>query len=530
MRRHLLPRMRALSGISRVPRRWAAVGLLAALVALPLHAESLGPPPAARSPSAPLAVAGLPFGRGWNIRQTPVVEVVRRVRGAVVNIHSERTAHGSRVDDFFSLTPSQNRVNGMGTGIVIDPRGFILTNHHVVDEVQTLRVRLCDGTSYPARILCRDAESDLALLKIDPDRPLPTVPLGTSSDLMVGETVIAIGNAYGYEHSVTVGVVSAVSRDVTLNKEVSYKGLIQTDASINPGNSGGPLLNVYGELVGVNVAIRAGAQGIGFALPVDTVARVAAALLAHAGSNPGSERRVASESRAAGARLAAGLTVRDEVVPHSDSTVALAAGDLPPVRRAQVEAVEPDSPAAKAGIRVGDQVMQVDNVPCSCALDVERALLDDHGRLRTGERVGVRLRRGGTEMRVELAVEAREPAENTRLEEPAATSRTSDASRPTDVIWRRLGLRLQGVGADAVTPGHPQLRGGLLILEVREGSVGDRAGLRNNDILVGLHQWEMLNLDNVLYVLNHPDLTTFQPLRFYILRAGQVHRGWLQVE
>src|SRR5256885_17237013 len=105
------------------------------------------------------------------------------------------------------------------------------------------------------------------------------MPLGTAADLMVGETVIAIGNAYGYEHSVTVGVVSATGRDVTLNKEVSYRSLIQTDASINPGNSGGPLLNVHGELVGVNVAIRAGAQGIGFAIPVDTMMRVVADML-----------------------------------------------------------------------------------------------------------------------------------------------------------------------------------------------------------------------------------------------------------
>src|SRR5262249_21294759 len=146
-------------------------------------------------------------------------------------------------------------------------------------DVHLLRVRLSDGTSYNARILARDAETDLALLKIDAGRPLPTVPLGTATDLMVGETVIAIGNAFGYEHTVTVGVVSAVGRDVTITKEVSYKALIQTDASINPGNSGGPLLNVNGELVGVNVAIRAGAQGISFAIPVDTMIRTVSEML-----------------------------------------------------------------------------------------------------------------------------------------------------------------------------------------------------------------------------------------------------------
>src|SRR5207244_11046474 len=142
-----------------------------------------------------------------------------------------------------------------------------------------LRVRLAHATAHNALGLARDKDADLAILKIESSKPLPTVPLGTANDLMVGETVIAVGNAYGYEHTVTMGIVSAVKRDVTLNKDVAYKALIQTDASINPGNSGGPLLNVNGELVGVNVAIRAGAQGIGFAIPVETMMRVAADIL-----------------------------------------------------------------------------------------------------------------------------------------------------------------------------------------------------------------------------------------------------------
>src|SRR5438876_5828343 len=214
-----------------------------------------------------------------NPRRTAVVEVVERVRGAVVKIHSERTVRGPAVEELFAHAPPQNRVNGMGTGIIIDPRGYIITNQHVVEDVSVIRVHLSDGSTHTARVLTRDHESDLALVKIDIGRPLPTIPLGTSSDVMVGETVIAIGNAYGYEHSVTVGIVSATKRDVTLNKEISYKSLIQTDASINPGNSGGPLLNINGELIGVNVAIRAGAQGIGFAIPVDNAIRVAAEML-----------------------------------------------------------------------------------------------------------------------------------------------------------------------------------------------------------------------------------------------------------
>src|SRR5262245_2962627 len=184
-----------------------------------------------------------------NPRRTPVVDVVERVKAAVVNIQSERTARADLPPDFFAQAPSQSRVNGMGTGILLDPRGYIVTNHHVVEDVTLIRVRLADGSTHGARVVARDAESDLALLKIDAGRPLPVMPLGTAADLMVGETVIAIGNAYGYDHTVTVGVVSAIKRDVTLNKDISYKALIQTDASINPGNSGGPLLNINGDLV-----------------------------------------------------------------------------------------------------------------------------------------------------------------------------------------------------------------------------------------------------------------------------------------
>src|SRR5262249_10278972 len=161
---------------------------------------------------APLAAGTPPTNPGSNPRFTPAVEAARRVKGAVVNIHSERTLPGN--DPFHGFAPSQNRVNGMGTGIVIDPRGYIVTNQHVVDELQVIRVRLADGSSHSARVMARDLEHDLAVLKIDVTQPLPTIPLGTARDLMELEPVIAIGNAYGYENTHTMGTVSAVKRDV----------------------------------------------------------------------------------------------------------------------------------------------------------------------------------------------------------------------------------------------------------------------------------------------------------------------------
>jgi serine protease Do len=429
--------------------------------------------------------------RSGNPRRSPIVEVAERARAAVVNIHSERSVQGPVPQEMYALVPSQHRVNGMGTGIVIDPRGYLITNHHVVDDVHVLRVRLSDGTSTSARVLARDAETDLALLKIDVGRMLPTIPLGTATDLMVGETVIAIGNAYGYEHTVTAGVVSAVSRDVTITKDVSYKALIQTDASMNPGNSGGPLLNVNGEIVGVNVAIRAGAQGIGFAIPVDTVLRVAAEMVRR--------QRPASSH---------GLGCRDRVdlLGEVGGPVLTSASNATSPRRSLViERVESSSAAAKAGLQAGDVLLTVGDVHIAHNLDLERAFLDSS----SGKSVNVTVRRGGEEKRFELV-----------LQTPAMPT-------AADVVWRKLGIRASAVAADQVNSSNPQLHGGLTIAEVQPGGIAARAGLQRGDVLVGLHQWETLSVDNVAFVVAHPELATFQPVRFYILRAGQVHRGWL---
>jgi serine protease Do len=378
----------------------------------------------------------------------------------------------------------------MGTGIVIDPRGYIVTNHHVVEDVNLIRVRLADGTSAGARVLARDAESDLALLKIDVGRPLPVMPLGTAADLMVGEYVAAVGNAYGYDHTVTVGIVSAVKRDVTLNKEIAYKSLIQTDAAINPGNSGGPLLNVHGELVGVNVAIRAGAQGIGFAIPVDTMIRVAADMMSVRKRN-GTWH---------------GLVVRDQLdgLAEEDGS----GGNAQPRRSLVVERVEANGPAARAGLQGGDVIVRAGDLAVACSLDLERALLDRAA----GEHVPVVVRRGGKEQHLDLVLQAADRAV------PGAA----------EIVWQKLGLRLQPVGAELVVQTNQQLHGGLLVLDVRADGVAGKAGIQRGDILVGLHQWEMLTADNVVFVLTHADLANFNPLRFYIVRGGQVHRGWIQ--
>jgi serine protease Do len=430
-------------------------------------------------------------------RRTPVVEVVEKVKGAVVNIHSERT-RSFPSDDASPTAQSQNRVNGMGSGVIIDARGYIITNHHVVDDVSVLRAKFADGTSVPARIVARDAENDLALLKVDVTNPLPVAALGTATDLMVGETVIAIGNPYGYPDSVTTGVVSAIKRDVTLNKEVSYKSLIQTDARINPGNSGGPLFNIKGEVIGINVAIRAGAQGIGFAIPADTVVRIGAAMIA-------SKRKTNL-----------GLVCRDVLEKESDADVKVSKIGLndstnwsPVVRRTLlVDKVESNSAAAKAGLQPGDTLLQIGDVRTGSTLDLERALVERNA----GDHVTFVIRRKSEEQRIEVALLGNDRGGPT----------------PTELVWKKLGVRLNVVDADTVAKLNPQLHGGLTVTEVRPESAASRSGFQKGDILFGLHQWEMLNIDNVVYVLSSPDLPSFGSLHFFILRNGQVHKGSIQ--
>lgn len=419
-----------------------------------------------------------------NPRMTPVVHLVKRLRGAVVNIHSERLVRGKSPTDLFALAPSTNRVKGMGTGIVVDPRGYVVTNHHVIDGVNLIRVRLADGLSTDARVVARDAENDLALLKIDVKKPLPVMPIGTAKDLMVGETVVAIGNAYGYDHTVTVGVVSATRRDVKLNKEISYRDLIQTDASINPGNSGGPLLNIRGELIGVNVAIRAGAQGISFAIPVDIMVEMVGRMLCK------TRRR----------ECWLGLECQDRVEFQKDFSAE---------RSVVLASVSPDSPANKAGLQPGDVLIRVDSKPVTTTIDLERALLQ-----RSPEQsLILQVKRGNALKRLSLTPKGPQPLTVTASES----------------IWNNLGMRLRPVEQSKVGRANQQLQGGLFVTQIRQGGNADQAGIQAGDILIGLHQWEMLTESNVLYVLTHPNRQTFSPTRFYIVRSGQVHRGWLKL-
>jgi serine protease Do len=420
-------------------------------------------------------------------RQTPVTKAVAKVQNCVVNISSEKKAASTSRWPFSAEESQRPRVSGMGTGVIVDGRGYILTNHHVVDKVQGVEVHLLDGSSYSARVIQQDKEMDLAVLKVDAGRPLPAVTIGTSSDLMVGETVITLGNAFGYENTVSVGIVSALKRNVTLSDEQIYRNLIQTDACINPGNSGGPLINIQGELVGINVATRQGAQGIGFALPIDDVKRVATEMM--------STRRLAMKWH--------GL-VAGETGPADD-------------RRVLLGEVQSGSPAEAAGFRAGDQVIKVGDLAVTNALDIERGLLD----VEPGRPARVTFLRDGKEQQLSLDLRPL----NRSATAPAATA----AIDPSETVWRTLGLKVIPVASEYVSAASPQLHGGLYVERVSPNSPAGRAQIQKGDILVGMNvgtrHWETIRPDNVIYILRQPEVAHTQMLPFYIVRSNGIHQG-----
>jgi len=228
-------------------------------------------------------------------RRDAVVEAVERSSAAVVNIssvqvHEERSPFSFGTpspffDEFFrdfyeSFAPREYKTQSLGSGVIISPEGYILTNEHVITQATTIQVRLADQTEYRATLVGSDPKSDLAVLRIEADDPFPYIHMGRSDDLMIGETVIAIGNPFGLSHSVTTGVISALNRSIRTGNRL-YQDFIQTDASINPGNSGGPLLNINGELIGINTAIYRKAEGIGFAIPIGRARRIYEDLVAY---------------------------------------------------------------------------------------------------------------------------------------------------------------------------------------------------------------------------------------------------------
>ena len=339
-----------------------------------------------------------------------------------------------------------------------------------------------DGTT-GADLIASRVRSDLALIKLRVEGPLQTVPRGTSSDLMVGETVIAIGNAFGYVHTCTEGIISALHRDVPVNETQDYLDLIQISAGINPGNSGGPLLNIEGEIIGVNVAVRVGAEQIAFAIPIDQVIEIVTEMIERH-----NEHRISTGLRASGGpRDGDGVTVAH---------------------------VSASSPAAREGLKPGDRVVRVGSRDIDDRLDFALALLD----VAPGQPLNLEVIRGNQQITAAM-----------QTEDARGTARGS----VTDLAWQVLGVRAKTVADSTMRRLNGRMRtnyrGGLYITAVRAGSPADEQGMIAGDVLLGIHGWQTSSLQDLAGILEHPDIQRGPKAKFYIVRREQTLFGHLQL-
>jgi serine protease Do len=302
-----------------------------------------------------------PTAQAQYSRRTPIVEAVQKTRAGIVTVKVEHKGDAGRNEKH------------VGTGVLVDGRGYVVSNRHVIAAAARIDVRLDDGTTLAAKVVAEDKASDLAILRVQADHKLTALPLGPGSDLMVGETVIAVGHPFGYSHTVSTGIISALGREITMPGGAVLTNLIQTDASINPGNSGGPLLNINGELIGINVALREGAQGIAFAINVDTVKKFLS--------------RHLSAEKVAGVRH--GLTCSESVAEEGAQR-----------QRVVVDAVAVQTPAAEVGLQHGDEIVRVAGQTVANRFDVERALWDH----KPGDKVVLAVVRHGKPVTVDLTL------------------------------------------------------------------------------------------------------------------------------
>lgn len=432
-------------------------------------------------------------------RVTPEVLATRRALPSVGNIHTEKAANPS--NSVFTSDKAR-KINGMGTGIVFDERGYMVTNYHVIADVDTIRVEFEDEnhvrSSYIARKVRFDREHDLAIIKVDGAKPFKVMPTGTSSDLMYCEKVIAIGNAFGYDGTVTLGYISALGRDVEANETVSYKNLIQTDAAINPGNSGGPLINMDGEVIGINVAIRANAQKIGFAIPIDDARKVIAKMMS--------------------------IEHLDNTF-HGTITKDVKSGAT---RMLLVEGAHPESPAALAGLRSGDVIIKAGHIEVTDGVDLERAFLH-----RTpGDKVEVTVKRNDKFEKMLLALSTFTGGRSNVANETLITARANNDD--SDRFWNQLGLRLTLLPVSEVRSqlSKTKYRGGMRVLEVKPDSPAAANGIQKGDVLVGLDKWETMSVDNITWILNQ--ISAQQPgpdgqnqIKFFLVRGQETRYGHL---
>lgn len=433
-----------------------------------------------------------------NQRVTPVVKAVRRAADSVVSIYVSAAERNSS-----RLRPGQGQ-DGQGSGVILDEKGLVITNWHVVAAAEgqdnmAIRVKLKNGKQYDADLLSTSASDDLGLLQLRlpaGERVKPVV-LGSSKDLEPGETLIAIGNPQGHANTVTVGVLSATEREITVRTPPSgqprtYQGLLQTDAAINQGNSGGALLDITGRLIGINNAMAFGVENIGFAIPVDTVTRVFR------------DKLLASESLAS---LWLGLRVQDQ-----EGLAVLAE-------------VDPEGPAHAAGLRAGDQLVLAGGRPVQTALDFARGILD----ARPGVRFPLEVRRGARTIRAEpVPISVQELAISRSLGLTVTALGLQDDRGLIETATRRF---YDGSGLRRLAPLPVVLR----VDDVRKGSSAAEVGLQVGDHLIGLRQnmgfsgSRNLPLQSLQWFAELLGQVTGRELGILVLREGRVLEGEIRV-
>lgn len=399
-------------------------------------------------------------------------ELVEEVSPAVVNIRTVKTVKGGPLFGFFGspgqgpgggekrlpdlheffrrffggpggpgMPPREFKQRALGSGVIVDPEGYVLTNNHVIAGAEEIRVKLKSGKEYQAEIVGRDKKTDLALIRIKTDHRLPYLKLGDSDKLKVGDWVLAVGNPFGLENTVTAGIVSAKGRIIGAGP---YDDFIQTDASINPGNSGGPLINLDGEVVGINTAIVAQGQGIGFAIPIN-LAKV-----------------VMKQLREKGRVVRGWLGVYiQQVTPELAQKFG-----LKEPHGALVADVIKDGPAAKAGIARGDIIVSFDGKKVSDSHALPRMVAATP----VGKEVEVTVVRKGREKT--FTVKIGELKEETVAAGPKAPAKT------------KLGMTLQELTPELAKQLGVEGKKGLVITEVRPGGPAAEAGLTRGDVIL----------------------------------------------
>ncbi|MBP1633510.1 MAG: degP [Acidobacteria bacterium] len=450
----------------------ALASVIAFLTGLNAAGWLQGPEPPVSIPPRALPGPG-PVVRLATAGAVDFADIAERVNPAVVNIDAtsrQRSRRGGILPPDLFGEPDRGGdlpelpQRGAGSGFIIDTEGHILTNHHVVEGAERITVKLADGRSVRAHLVGADPDTDIALVKIDADGQLPVAVLGDSSRLRVGDWVCAIGNPLGYEHTLTVGVVSYKGRKLF---DPSLDNYIQTDAAINFGNSGGPLLNARGEVVGINAAVSARASSIGFAVPINTAA--------------GSLDQLKHRGRVVRGYI--GVTLR-EVDPDLQESLG-----LPSRAGALVEDVAPMSPAERAGIRTYDMIVSIGERPIATNDDLIRTVSS----YEPGSAVRLRLLRDGRALDVPVKLAERpgrgpsEDAAEVSSDGPPAWPGAAIGLDVRDLerdIGRRLGLKAGTHGAlvvhvEPLSPAYDaEIRRGSVILEINRREVASAADYR----------------------------------------------------